>query len=243
MKKFFKGIMRIFKIGLCILIFCAGVFVAQAWHQYEQIKSTYPIEDIKEMLQAHTKNYVEYEDISPYLIDATIAIEDRRYFDRYGVDYIALARATIINLLAMDVVQGGSTIEQQFIKIYYFKYDRSLTNKLIEIFFIYDLDNYYSKETMIELYLNIINYGDNNIGVGAAAKNYFGKDARDLTLYEASLIAGIPNSPANYQLSNNNPKTYERQRKILKNMLELQMISEAEYYQGLNNQEVFNAFC
>lgn len=239
MRKLFKGIFRLIKLILVILIFCAGFFVGQAWYKYDRIKTEYPIEEIKETLRTHTKNYVEYEDISPYLIDATVAIEDRRYFDRYGVDYIALARAVVTNLMEMGLVQGGSTIEQQFIKIYYFKYERSLTNKLVEIFFIYDLDNYYSKETILELYLNIINYGDNNIGVGAAAQNYFAKEAKNLSLYEASLIAGIPNSPANYQLSNNNPKTYERQRKILKNMLELDMISETEYYQGskIQNKE------
>lgn len=229
MRKLMKAFGKLLKIFLIVFLISFIAFVGITYHEYVELKTAYPIEDAKTNLKAHTKVYVEYEDIATDLIDATIAIEDRRFFDRYGVDYIALGRAMWTNLIHMDLVQGGSTIEQQFIKIYYFKYQRSLTKKLMEIFFIYDLDNYYSKEEIIEMYVNIINYGDCYIGIGAAANGYFGKSAIDLNLNEASLLAGIPNSPANLQLSNNNPKTYERQKKILKAMYEIDKIDIVEY--------------
>lgn len=233
----FKILKKLFKIFLLAVLMIAVLFIGFSYHDYRELKEAYPVEDIKETLMSHTNEYVEYDEISEDLIYATVAIEDRRYFERYGVDYISLARAIVTNLIKMDFVQGGSTIEQQFIKIYYFKYQRSLTKKLIEIFFIYDLDDYYSKEEIIEMYLNIINYGDGYIGIGAASKGYFDKLPSELSLYESALMAGIPNSPANLQLSNNNPKTYERQRKILKNMLELGHINIQEYEEASKIQQ------
>ena len=229
MKKIIKSFGKIIKVLFILILISCIAFVGVTYHEYVELKTTYPIEDVKTNLKDHTKEYVDYEDIAPYLIDATVAIEDRRFFDRYGVDYIALGRAMLTNLIQMDLVQGGSTIEQQFIKIYYFKYERSLTKKLMEIFFIYDLDNYYSKEEIIEMYVNIINYGDGYVGIGAAAEGYFGKMASELDLNEASLLAGIPNSPANLQLSNHNPKTYDRQKKILKAMYETGKIDIVEF--------------
>ena len=227
---------KLLKIVLVITIVITGLFVADSYYRYTEIKTDYPVEDIRETLKAHTKHYVEYEDIAKDLIDATIAIEDRRFFDRYGVDYIALARAMLVNLISMSFVQGGSTIEQQFIKIYYFNYESSLSRKVNELFFIYDLDNHYSKEEIVEMYLNVINYGDGYIGIYNAAQGYFGKEPKDLSLYEASLIAGIPNAPAYLQLSNNNINTYLRQINILDEMLDLGFINKDDYYATIELQ-------
>ena len=227
---------KLLKIFLIVILIVTGLFVADSYNRYSELKDNYPVEEVRDTLKAHTKHYVEYEDISKELIDATVAIEDRRFFDRYGVDYIALARAMIVNLISMSFVQGGSTIEQQFIKIYYFNYESSLSRKVNELFFIYDLDNHYSKEEIVEMYLNVINYGDGYTGIYNAAKGYFDKDPEDLTLYEASLLAGIPNAPAYLQLSNNNINTYLRQVDILNEMLDLGYITQEEYEETLDQQ-------
>ena len=220
---------KIIKTILIVILTGSILFVGNSYYRYTELKNSYPVEEIKDNLKANINNYVEYEDISNNLLDATVAIEDRRFFDRYGVDYIALARAMLVNLISLDFVEGGSTIEQQFIKIYYYNYQSSFTRKVVELFFIYDLNDCYGKEEILEMYLNVINYGDGYTGIKEAAEGYFGCKTSDLNLYRSSLIAGIPNAPAYLELSNNNIHTYYRQILILDAMLELGYISEEEY--------------
>lgn len=215
--KVFKKICVTFII---VLMICISVLFINAYYRYDTLKKEYPVEEIRDNLINKNANYVYHDEIAKDLINATIAVEDQRFNDRYGFDYIAFARAMLTNLICMDFVQGGSTIEQQLIKIYYFDYESSISRKISEIFFMYDLDDAYSKDEIIEMYLNVINYGDGYFGIYEAAHGYFNKQPTDLTLNEASLIAGIPNSPYYLQLSNNNPETYKRQKMILDMMLE-----------------------
>ena len=218
--KIFKKILKMIMILMLVVIV---IFASTSYYRYSELKEAYPIEDIRETLKANIDDYIEFDEISKDLINATIAVEDRRFNDRYGFDYIAFARAMLTNLVHLSFVEGGSTIEQQFIKIYYF---------------IYALDDNYTKDEIIEMYVNVINYGDGHIGIAEAARGYFNKEAKDLDLYEASLIAGIPNVPAYLQLSNNNPNTYHRQAMILEMMLEQGYILEEEYQAALAKQPI-----
>ena len=218
------------------MIVVIGLFMHVSHDRYKELVNEHPVSEINTNLISHHPNYLYYDDISKELINATIAIEDRRFEDRYGFDYIAFARAMLTNLIHMSFIEGGSTIEQQFIKIYYFNYESSLSRKMSEYYFVYDLDDNYTKHEIMEMYLNVINYGDGYIGINDAARGYFNKDAAELDLYEASLLAGIPNAPAYLQLSNNNPETYERQRAILDAMLEQEFIDENEYQDVIKRQ-------
>lgn len=227
---------KIFIFFIAILLIVFSLSFTNSFYRYRSLEDKFPVEQIRNNLIKENENYVFYKDISKDLINATIAVEDRRFNERYGFDYIAFVRAMLNNLINLSFVQGGSTIEQQFIKIYYFNYENSISRKFAEILFMYDLDNTYTKDEIIEMYLNVINYGDGYFGIFEASQGYFNKKPIELNLHEASLLAGIPNSPANLQLSNNNPDTYKRQKRILKLMYEQKYISEDTYNNLTKNQ-------
>ncbi len=234
--------LKISFIGLFILVVAlSSILFYTSYNRYEEAKSELPVAEVREYLMLNNDNYTEYEDISPFLLEATYAVEDRRFYIREGIDFIALGRAIVKNISSMSLVEGGSTITQQLAKIVYFNYETSLERKVAELFFIYDFEDCYSKNEIIEMYVNVINYGDGNIGIYEASMNYFGKEPAELDLYEASLLAAIPNSPGNYQLSNDNPHTYKRQIKVLNDMQSLGLISRSEIDECLLRQPQLEA--
>ena len=139
-----------------------------------------------------------------------------------------MARALYQNVLAGQIRGGGSTITQQLAKNMYYTYQPSYLRKVSEIFTAYDLEKELSKKEILELYVNVINYGDNYIGIKAASEGYFHKKPKDLTLDEATLLAGLPQSPANYQLSNHESAARKRQVQVLDAMIRENMIDEQQ---------------
>lgn len=174
------------------------------------------------------KTYVPYDEINEKLFEATVSIEDHRFFKHNGVDYRSMARALVDNIFAKGIVGGGSTITQQLAKNMYFTYQPSYIRKVSEIFVAYDLEKKLSKKEILELYVNVINYGDNHIGIKEASEGYFKKAPKDLTLQEVTLLAGLPQSPAKYQLSNHKAEAYARQKQVLKAMLRDEKISKEQ---------------
>ena len=131
-------------------------------------------------------------------------------------------------MVAREIRGGGSTITQQLAKNMYYTYQPSYLRKVSEIFTAYDLEKELSKKEILELYVNVINYGDNHIGIREASEGYFHKKPKDLTLDEATLLAGLPQSPANYQLSNHEDVARRRQIQVLNAMVRESMINEDE---------------
>ena len=178
---------------------------------------------------------VDAEDISPYMYQATVAIEDRNFYDHIGVDFGALIRAAF-STLGGHGVQGGSTLTQQLIKQVYFadeaaSEDRGgLTRKIKELILAIELERMYSKDQIITMYLNQSPYGGRRNGVESAAQTYFGKSAKDLTLAESALLAAIPNNPGVYNPYNEygNEALIERQHKVLDDMASMGYITQEE---------------
>jgi len=178
---------------------------------------------------------VDAEDISPYMYQATIAIEDRNFYSHIGVDFSALIRATLSTLSGQGV-QGGSTLTQQLIKQVYFSDEAAsadrggLTRKIKELILAIELERMYTKDQIITMYLNQSPYGGRRNGVESAAKTYFGKSAKDLTLAESALLAAIPNNPAilNPYNTYGNEMLIERQHKVLDDMVSMDYISAEE---------------
>jgi len=135
-------------------------------------------------------------DLPPYLPAAFLAMEDRRFYQHGGVDPRGLVRAALIDFKALRVVQGGSTITQQLVKTLFLTSDRTLTRKLVEVAGAWKLERLLSKDQIFELYLNRIYLGAGAYGVDGAARLYFGKSARDVTLAEAAMLAGLTNAPS-----------------------------------------------
>ncbi|MCL6458450.1 MAG: PBP1A family penicillin-binding protein [Gorillibacterium sp.] len=171
---------------------------------------------------------VDLEELSPYLIKATIAIEDRRFYQHTGIDFRGLARAIAIDLKTMSKDQGASTITQQLARNLYLNHDRTWTRKVKEAVYAVQIELQYSKKEILEQYLNQIYYGHSTYGAQAAAQMFFAKDAKDLTLAEAALLAGVPKGPRYYSpyLDMDNAKS--RQRLILSTMAKQGIITKAE---------------
>ena len=168
------------------------------------------------------------DEISDDLLNATIAIEDHRFYEHNGVELRSMARALVQNIVAGEIVGGGSTITQQLAKNLYYTYDQSYLRKFSEIFTAYALEKELSKDEILEVYVNIINYGDNYFGIKEAAEGYFNKEPKDLTLDEATLLAGLPQSPSNYQLSDHHEAAKQRQQQVIEAMVDENMITESE---------------
>ncbi len=219
------------KVIICALMFVIAVgvlFITIGYFRYQEAVNEISIIDKVFEIES-MDGYVKYEDISSDFINAIVAVEDRRFFERKGIDYIALTRAALTNLFSGEVVEGGSTITQQLAKNMYFTHKASLTRKVAEVFLLYELEGMYSKEKIVELYVNLIYYGDLYYGVENASMGYFEKHANELTLNEASILAGLPQSPSRYQLSNQTELTYKRQKEVLYAMLNNGYITQEEY--------------
>lgn len=178
------------------------------------------------------RQVVSLEEISPFLLDATVAIEDARFYRHFGLDPRGLARAFWHNLRKGRVVEGGSTITQQLAENEYFigvsGPARSLGKKIKEAVYAIKLERTYTKNEILERYLNRIYYGHGRFGVEAASQYYFGKSARDLNLSEAALLAGIPNAPAVYSLRDYPENAHARRNLVLARMEELGYISASQ---------------
>ncbi|QLH69781.1 transglycosylase domain-containing protein [Rhodopseudomonas palustris] len=157
---------------------------------------------------------VALKELPPYLPKAFIAIEDRRFYQHFGVDPLGIARAAVANVLHRGVSQGGSTLTQQLAKNLFLTQDRTLTRKLQEVELALWLERKHSKAEILELYLNRVYFGSGAYGVEAAAQKYFGKSAKDVTLVEAAMLAGLVKSPSRLA-PNRNPEGAEKRAQIV----------------------------
>lgn len=223
MKVLKRAILVILGLGIAVIAFMTYLGYQQYQSAIEQVSIKEKVAEIREQ-----EHFVAYEDISPELLKATVAIEDHRFFEHRGFDYIATTRALLSNLVNSDIVGGGSTITQQLAKNMYFGYQPSFVRKIAELFVAHELERMYSKEEILTLYVNIINYGDNHIGILEAANGYFNVSPSELTLNQASLLAGLPQSPSNLQLSNHYAEALIRQQTVLKAMVKEEMITETQ---------------
>lgn len=234
-----KILKRIFITITLLSFFLVAVLFGMGYVSYKDATSRLAVVDVRDTLIEYIDNYTYFEDISDYLIEATIATEDHRFYDRYGIDFIALSRAFIKNILTMSIQEGGSTITQQLAQNVYYDYHRDIANKMAEYYLLYDFENNYTKDEILEMYLNIIYYGDGYTGIYDATMGYFNKLPSELSLFEASLLAGIPNAPSAYQLSTGLDLALNRQGHVLKRMETVGYISEEEKEETIALQEAF----
>lgn len=164
--------------------------------------------------------------ISPHLIRAFLAAEDVRFYEHGGVDLQGIVRAFFKNLQAGEIVQGGSTITQQVVKSLLLTPERTWVRKLKEAILAYRIDQSLTKDQILELYLNQIYFGSGAYGVEAAAQTYFNRHASELTLSEATLLAGLPKAPSRYSPFQDLSAARERQKYVLQRMVEVGFISE-----------------
>lgn len=175
-------------------------------------------EVIDTLHRGHNRIVVPLREMAPALIQATVSIEDRSFHNHFGIDLKRLARAAYVDVIHMDKVQGASTITQQLARNLYLTLDKTWERKIKEALLAIQLELNYTKEEILEMYMNQIYYGHSAYGAQAAAQTYFGKDAKDLTLAESALLAGIPKGPSYYSPYVDFEKAKSRQKLILQAM-------------------------
>ncbi|SFT53826.1 penicillin-binding protein 1A [Selenomonas sp. GACV-9] len=144
------------------------------------------------------ETYVKLRDIPVSLQHAVVAVEDNRFYSHHGFDPQGIMRATLVNLQYGQIEEGASTITQQLVKNLFLSHEQSFGRKAEELLLALDIEASYSKDEILELYLNTIYYGSNFYGIGPAAEGYFGKKPSELQLPEAAMLAGLPNAPSLY---------------------------------------------
>jgi penicillin-binding protein 1A len=167
-------------------------------------------------------------ELPKYVAQAVIATEDRRFYSHFGVDPVGLLRAALADLRARHVVQGGSTITQQLAKNLFLTPDRTIQRKIQETLLALWLEHKFSKQQILEIYLNRVYLGAGTYGVDAAAHRYFDKSARELTLYEAAVIAGLLKAPSRFSPANDNDLAGQRATQVLANMVDAGFITDAQ---------------
>ena len=178
---------------------------------------------------------VSLERISPVMRKAIVAIEDRRFYENNGIDYIGILRALKSDVSSGGITQGGSTIEQQLVRNLYLTPQQSLSRKLTEGCLAVQLDKQWSKDRILATYLNDIYFGQQAYGIQAAAKAYFGVDAKDLSLKQAALLAGLPQAPSAYDPVNRPDAAKARRAEVLRAMLENGDITRAQYRRAVHS--------
>lgn len=244
--------MKVLKKCLKIFVILIGIFIVGNICVYTYAKLSPKIEiknansfmlfdsDNEVFFQGSgSREWISLDDISPYLIEATINTEDKNFYKHIGFDYLRIIKAMAVNITSGTTSQGASTITQQYAKNLFLDFDKTWKRKWDEMWYTIEIESHYSKDEILEGYLNTINYGHGKYGIETASKYYFGKSAKDLTLAEAAMLTGIPKSPSNYSPFVNLEKATQRQQIILKNMYDDGVISEAEYNKALDEELKF----
>lgn len=183
--------------------------------------------------------WVRLKDMSPHVIEATIAVEDRKFYEHHGFDLKRIAAAIIANVEAMAKVEGASTITQQYARNLFLTHEKTWSRKIQEALYTIRLEANYSKDQILEGYLNTIYYGHGAYGIEAAARYYFGKHASELTLSEAAMLAGIPKGPYYYSPFVNEQRAKARQKIVLTSMVEAGYISRQEAEQAYRDKLIY----
>src|SRR2546421_9600945 len=179
-------------------------------------------------LHVERRFFVPLAQIPQSLRDAVIATEDRRFYSHWGVDPIGVARAVLQNYRRGRIVEGGSTITQQLTKVLLLTPDKSVERKLKEAVLALELERRYSKDRILEMYLNQVYFGAGSYGVEAAARTYFGKGVSELTVRESALIAGLPRAPTNYSPFDRPEAAKRRREVVLRRMVDFGTIKDEE---------------
>ncbi len=179
-------------------------------------------------LHVERRILVPLSQIPQSLRDAILATEDRRFYSHWGIDPIGVARAIVQNYRRGRIVEGGSTITQQLTKVLFLTPDKSLERKLKEAVLALELERRYSKDRILEMYLNQVYFGQGSYGVEAAARTYFGKGVSELTVRESALIAGLPRAPTNYSPFDRPEAAKRRREVVLRRLVEFGSIKDEE---------------
>ena len=233
MKKFIKRIILL----ILTIILTAGIVIGGTGYSYykEALEEEPLAQKVKEIRE--DENFTRIEEMPQMYINAVIAAEDKRFYKHKGIDPISLGRAIINDIKAMEFVEGGSTITQQFAKNAYFTQKKEMMRKISEAFMAIEIEKNYEKEDILEFYLNTSYFGDGCYTVKEASRHYFNKEPIEMTDYEATLLAGVPNAPSVYAPTKNPELAKQRQAQVLNKMVKYKYLTREQADYVLSEEE------
>ena len=217
MKTFLKVILLLILIGISIGLLLIG----KGYDMYKEAIQETPLEEKVEEIKSKA-NYTKISELPQMYLDAVISVEDHRFYKHSGIDVIAIGRALINDIKAMDFVEGGSTITQQIAKNEYFTQEKRITRKIAEVFMAFEIEKKYSKNEILELYINTIYFGNGYYNIKDACKGYFGKSPNEMTAGECIMLA----APSVYNPKENLKLAKERQKQVADKMVEYGYLSK-----------------
>lgn len=229
-------LLKKFFIFLIIVAICICAFITyKGYNLYKEVVSKESIAKKVEKIKEYD-NYIAISDVPKTYKEATIAIEDHRFYSHHGIDVITTTRSLLENIQNKELSNGGSTITQQVARNFYFTQEKSFIRKIAELFVAFDLEKNYSKDDILEMYLNIIYFGDGYTGLKQASYGYFRKSPSKLSLSEQTILVGIPNAPSIYSPSVNPDLAKKRQEQVLNAMVKYNYISQDEANEVKNTE-------
>lgn len=246
MRKFFRFVRKMIKFGIiCTILLVVGVFIYIKVSPIPEIYSANNLTLLDNEGEAffkgnESKEWVSLDEISNYVVVATINTEDKSFYKHHGFDIKRIIKAGYVNIINHRTVQGASTITQQYAKNLFLDFEKTWKRKWDEMWYTIKIEANYSKDQILEGYLNTINYGHGRYGIENASKFYFNKSAKELDLAEAAMLCGIPKSPSNYSPFINLEAAKERQNLILNTLVKNGVISEKEKEDAYNEELVFS---
>ena len=222
-----KVIKKIIFVVILVAISISLLVIGNGYNMYKEALEQMPLSK-KVVSIIEKENYAKIDEIPQIYKDAVISVEDHRFYKHNGIDIIAIGRALVNDVKAMDFVEGGSTITQQLSKNIYFTQEKKVTRKIAEVFMAFEIEKNYKKDEILELYLNSSYFGDGYYTVKEACKGYFNKELNEMTDYECILLAGIPNAPSVYAPTKNPELSKQRQKQVINKMIEYGYITQNE---------------
>lgn len=208
------------KILFLFVTVCLLTGFTVAHKGYELYREALQAESLTQQVQAirDKEGFTSFKELPGVYVNAVVSVEDHRFFKHNGIDLIAIGRAILHDIQAGRYVEGGSTITQQLAKNLYFDQEKELTRKAAEVFMAFELEKHYTKDEIFELYVNCIYFGEGYYSVGEASEGYFKKVPGDMSDYESTLLAGVPNAPSKYAPTKNLKLAQKRQKKVIARM-------------------------
>ncbi len=220
-----KFIKKMFIVLIFVILIVGTLFIHSGYKMYKEAINKCSIDEKVNEIKSK-KSYTNIDNIPVMYKNAVISVEDHRFYKHKGIDIIAITRAIINDIKAMNFVEGGSTITQQLAKNMYFTQEKKIERKIAEVFMVNDIEKKYKKNEILELYLNSIYFGSGYYTVKDACKGYFNKELIEMTDYECILLAGIPNAPSVYSPNVNLELTKKRQKQVITKMVKCKYLTK-----------------
>ena len=227
MKKSKKVILIILLSIVLIVIGLFGYTLIKGYSMYKSSIKEISIKDKFSVIQ-NQEHFTKIDEVPDIFINAIISVEDKRFYQHKGIDFLSIGRAIFTDLKTFHFTEGGSTITQQIAKNEYFTQKKHFSRKVAEVFVARDIEKQYSKDEILEIYINTNFYGSGYYGIYNASMGYYEKAPIELNNYEATLLAGVPNAPSVYSPKVNLNLAERRQDIVLQKMVDSGCLTEAE---------------